>query len=95
MIGFSSISDFQVRLPAGENQTLIIHIRDTLDCITEVNLTVNVVPDTLDLIENLQTSTSQLLSSGNQNIVGQVITLISQEFNKMNSETIDKAVSSK
>jgi hypothetical protein len=37
----------------------------------------------------------QLLSSGSQNTIGQVINSISQEFNKMNEENIDKAVSSK
>jgi hypothetical protein len=37
----------------------------------------------------------QLLSSGSQNTVGQVISSISQEFNKMNNENVDKAVSSK
>ncbi len=98
MIAFSPISDFEVRLPAGELQ-LIIQIRDTLDCITEVNLTVSVLSDSIDLIKNLQNpkdnSIDQLLTSGNQNIVGQVITSISQQFNKMNSETINKAISSK
>jgi len=103
MIAFSSIEDFQVRLPAGDNETsllnLIIHIRDKLDCITEVNLTVSVTLDSIDSIKNLQDSTDnsilQLLKSGSQNMVGQVVTSYSQEFNKMNSETIDKAVSSK
>jgi hypothetical protein len=37
----------------------------------------------------------QLLSSEDQNTVGQVISSISQEFNKMNNENVDKAVSSK
>jgi hypothetical protein len=36
----------------------------------------------------------QLLSSGNQNTVGQVISSVSQQFNKMNSESINNAVSS-
>jgi hypothetical protein len=103
MIAFSSVSDFELLLPAGDDETsllnLIIHIRDTLDCITEVNLTVNVTSDSIDLINNLQNSTDnsivQLLKSGNQNTVGQVITSSSQQFNKMNSETIDTAVLSK
>ncbi len=37
----------------------------------------------------------QLLSSEDQNQVGQVISSISQEFNKINKENVDKAVSSK
>ncbi|CAF4426280.1 unnamed protein product, partial [Adineta steineri] len=35
----------------------------------------------------------QLLSSGNQNIFGQVITSLSQQLNQMNSQSIDKAIS--
>jgi hypothetical protein len=103
MIAFSAVSDFEVLLPAGDDETsllnLIIHIRDTLDCITEVNLTVNVTSDSIDLIKNFQNSTDnsmvQLLKGGNQNTVGQVITSSSQQFNKINSETIDTAVLSK
>ena len=37
----------------------------------------------------------QLLASGNQNTVGQVISSLSQEFNKKNTETMTNAVSSK
>ncbi len=111
MIAFSFVSAFEVRLPAGNDQTsllnLVIHIRDTLDCITEWNMTsVIVTPDSSsisDLINIFQTSTNllttnpivQLLSSGNQNTVGQILTSISQQFNKMNSESLETAVSSK
>ena len=67
---------------------------------------VNVIPDSAginDLINNIQSSSNatitnpiiQLLASGNQNIVGQVISSVSQQFNKMNSDNIDNAVSSK
>ncbi|CAF3897839.1 unnamed protein product [Rotaria sordida] len=100
MIAFSPISDFQVRLPA-EKLNLIVHIRDTLDCVREFNLmSINVELDpkrTGDLINQLQSKTTnpiiQLLSSGNQNIVGQVITSLSQQFNQMNNESVNKAVS--
>jgi hypothetical protein len=37
----------------------------------------------------------QLLSSGNQNTVGQILTSISQQFNKINVESLETAVSSK
>jgi hypothetical protein len=37
----------------------------------------------------------QLLSSGNQNTVGQIMTSISQEFDKVNNQTTEKAISSK
>jgi hypothetical protein len=108
---FSFISTFQGRLPAGDDQTsllhLIIRIRDTFDCITELNMSsIIVVPDSTginDLINSLQGSSNtitnnpiaQLLASENQNIVGQLITSLSQQFNKMNDESVENAVSSK
>ena len=111
MVAFSWVSTFEVRLPAGENQTSILHIviyiRDLLDCVIEVNMSsvmVSVNSEQIDnLINSLQSSSHQLnsnqfvrlLSSGNQNVVGQVITSLSQEFNQMNSESVDQAVSSK
>jgi hypothetical protein len=111
MIAFSTVSDFQVRLPSGDNQTSLInvaiYIRDILDCLTVVNMSsVSVRTDSEiinDLINNIQSSSSaitsnplvQLLSSGNQNTVGQVLTSVSQQFNTMNSANVDKAASSK
>ncbi|CAF1181508.1 unnamed protein product [Adineta steineri] len=110
MIAYSSVSYFQVRLPSGDNQTsllnIIISIRDLLDCVVEVNMSsVYVIVDSVginDLITSLQSSSNalisnqivQLLSSGNQNIVGQIITAIAQQFNQMNTENIDQAISS-
>jgi hypothetical protein len=108
IIAYSSISTFQVRLPAGDNQTsllyLIISIRDQLDGITEYNLSSVIVR--LDLqelnnfindIEHLSNTNSivQLLASENQNIVGQIITSFSQQLNQMNNQNINQAVSSK
>jgi len=111
MVAFSSVSIFQVRLPAGDNQTsllnLVIYVRDILDCITEVNMSSIIVQvnsnDINNLINVLQSSSNQinnnqfiqLLSSGNQNVVGQVITSLSQQFNQMSNENVDNAVSSK
>jgi hypothetical protein len=111
IIAFSSISTFQVLLPAGDDQTSLLHltisIRDILNCITELNISsVSVIPDSAgisNLINSVQNSPNQmtnnpivqLLASGNQNTVGQVITSLSQAFNKMNSKSIDQAVSSK
>jgi hypothetical protein len=109
IIAFSPVSTFQIRLPSGDDQTLlhlIVDIRDQLNSITEFNMTsVNVIPDSAgiaDLINNIQSSSSgitanpivQLLASENQNIVGQILTSLSQQFNQMNSESVDNAVSS-
>jgi hypothetical protein len=85
----------------------MVHIRDILDCITEYNLSsISVLPDLttiLNLINNSNKSLNeiknnpiiQLLSSGNQNTVGQAITSLSQELDKINNRTIDKALSSR
>ncbi len=67
---------------------------------------VTVLPDTVgiaNLINDIQSSTSGLASSGtigfvvsgNQSIVGQLLTSLSQQFNKMNNQSLDKAISSK
>ncbi len=99
MIAFSSVSTFQVRLPAGDDQTLIIYIRDIDDCITEYNISsVTVILDSTeinDFINGSQNSIVQLLSSQNQNIVSQIITLLSQQFNIMSNENLNKTISSK
>ncbi|CAF4358645.1 unnamed protein product, partial [Adineta steineri] len=100
IVAYSLVSTFQVRLPLGDDQTSLVHltvyIRDTLDCITKFNLSsVTVISDSIgitNLINDIQNSPnqlttnpiSQLLASGNQNIVAQVITSLSQQFNKIN-----------
>jgi len=111
MIAFSPVSTFQVQLPSGDDQTsvlhLIIYIEDLVDCITEYNMSsVTVTPDLVginNLINDIQSSSGsltsnpivRLLASQNQNTVSQIITSLSQQFNKMNSESIDTAVSGK
>lgn len=112
MIAFSSLSTFQVRLPVGNDQTSVLHwiirIRDTLECVTESNISsIYVLPDSTgikDLISDLQSTSSntattinpitQLLASGNQNTIGQVISSISQQFNTRNNESMNNAISS-
>ena len=110
IIAFATSSTFQVQLPAGDDQTSSLHlsvrIRDTLECITQLNIsTVRVVSDSAsitDLVNNLQCSSLsalannsivQLLASGNQNAIGQVISSISQHFNQKNTQSLDNAVS--
>jgi hypothetical protein len=111
IIAFSSISEFEVRLPSGNDNTsilnLFVQISDILDCISEYNMTSVIVTSDLlginDLINTFENSPDslttnpfiQLLASGNQNTVGQVLTSISQQFNKINSESLQNAVSSK
>jgi hypothetical protein len=108
IIAFSPISTFDVQLPAGNDLHLVIHIRDLLDSITEYNniSSINVLPDltsNLELMKTFRESKNEteknqlieILSSGNQNQIGQVINSISQTFDQINSQTIEKALSSK
>ena len=86
---------------------LTVQIRDSLDCVTVWNLSaISVTTDSAgisDLLAALQMPTTgalsnnplvQLLSSGNQNTVGQIVGSLSQEFNKMNAQSLQNAVSS-
>ncbi|CAF1443700.1 unnamed protein product, partial [Adineta ricciae] len=109
IIAYSTVPMFQVLLPAGNNQTTLLHltvyIRDQMDCTTVLNLSsVSVISDTIavtNLINDIQSSSNrsttnsiiQLLASGNQNLVGQVLTSVSQQLNQMNDESLDRAVS--
>ncbi|CAF0785734.1 unnamed protein product [Adineta steineri] len=109
IIAFSPEDNFQVRLPAGDNETsllnLVIYVRDIVGSVTQVNISsVNVITDLIvinDLIDKITNSSStitnnaivRLLSSGNQNVVGQMIISLSQELNQMSSENLDKAIS--
>ncbi|CAF1341570.1 unnamed protein product [Adineta ricciae] len=108
LVAFSSVPMFQVRLPAGSNTTsrvnLFVKIQDTLNSYTDFNLPpVLVVPDTTilsDFIDSFRNGTniptnqhfSQLLSTGDQNTVEQIITILSQELNQINTEQLQNAV---
>lgn len=96
LIAFSSVSEFQVRLPCENGNistlNLFLRIRDTRDCITQFNITSVTVALDWSSVNN---SLIQLLSSGNQNTIGQVLISIAQQFNRINSEALDEAVASK
>jgi len=110
ILGFTTQSSFQLRLPVGEdNNSLLnmsVRIRDTLDCITEYNMqTIMVLPDStgitalIDVVQQPGDEANsnplvQLIASGNQNTVGQVLTSFSQVLNKTSSENVKSAVAS-
>ena len=88
IIAFSPVSSFQVRLPVGKYLNLVIRIRDILNGITEFNLSsVTVTSKPINLSEQ---SFVELLSSGNQNIIGQVLTLVNDEFDRIYNQIIEK-----
>ena len=110
ILAFSSSPTLQLRLPAGTDNHSKVHvigfIRDTLFCATEFNLTsVVVVLDSekiTNFVDSLQNSTSgltkniltQILASGNQNAISQLINSLSEEFNQINDQTVENAVAS-
>jgi hypothetical protein len=107
IVAFSFQPIFQVRLSTtdDQNQTLVhltVHIRDRLECLTEVNLSSILITSDVSaitsFIDHLQNFTDDplidLLSSGSQNLVGQLITSFSQYFNRMNKDNLDEARSS-
>ena len=85
---------------------LVVVIRDQLDCVVEVNLSsVVVTVDSVAIDQLLQAVRSssasalnnnplvQILSSGNQNAVGQVLLALSQQFNGISTQALQMAVS--
>ena len=101
-VAYSSAENFQVLLPAGDLH-LVVHIRDTADCVTVYNLSSIIVQSDSTAILNLMSNTLdssanplvQLLSSRNPDTVGQVISSISQQLNTMNNQAINQVISSR
>jgi hypothetical protein len=78
LIGFSSESNIQVRLPALYLH-LMVEIRDKLNCITEFNLTsINVKSDLTQMKDFFD-----FLSTKNPNTNGQILILLSRQFNEI------------
>ncbi|CAF3130688.1 unnamed protein product [Rotaria sp. Silwood2] len=104
MFAHSYVSNIQLLLSTTDDNTslinIIVYIRDSYDCAAEFNISsIIIVPDWTymeNLIANFQNSTNdlfvQMLSSGNQNMVSQVVTSLSQQFNIMNNQAIKTAL---
>ena len=86
---------------------IVVEIRDILNCVTEYRISPVVVEadsaEINSLVDVMQQSsiatmntnpTVQLLSSGNPNLIGQILTSISQAFNEMNTQQVASAVTS-
>ncbi len=107
MLAFSFVSNIQLLLPTSNDGTsllnIIAYIRDRYDCATEFNITSVLVEtdliETDDLVKNLQNSTTnlfvQMLASGDQNRISQVITSLSQQFNQINNQALETAITSR
>jgi hypothetical protein len=111
ILSHTTKSSIKLRLPASIDQTstlqIVVQIRDTFDSGTEVNLSSIIVlanssaiKNLIDILQNSDNDLSndpliQLLSSDDQNTVGQIITSISQVFNEINDDTIKNAALSK
>ena len=106
MIAYSPQPYFDVRLPASLLH-LVVHVRDTLEGVTVLNLTsVTVTADATgisDLITAVQNSSAsalaqnplvQLLNSCNQNTVAQTVSALAQYLNTLNTDSVQTAISS-
>ena len=88
MLSHTNTSIIQLRLPASiHTVNLLVHIRDEFNCIYEYYHLPSV-----SILRN--DSIIELLTSSDQNIVGQMITSISQLFNEINIQTIETAARS-
>lgn len=104
MLAYTTESIFQLRLPASNDQTSLLHIiadiRDTFRSVIEFNLQpITVLPNfqaITELINMLEQPNNhsnanllnELLRSGDQNTIEQIVTSISQVFNEKNNENI-------
>ena len=101
----------QLYLPPSIDSTstlhLLVHIRDGFDCVQQFILPTVTVHHNRSAVEQfvhiLQQSKIDLnddpilhlLNNGDKNIVGQMITSLSQLFNQINNQTIETAIQSK
>ncbi|UJR08873.1 hypothetical protein I4U23_013128 [Adineta vaga] len=104
MIAFSIVSNFQVRIPAGDDQNslvnLVVYIEDRFKCTTKYTIApMEVFSDRTkiyEFVDNYQQSNNyftQLIKNGDQNTIGQAIILVSQELNQINRESLENVVS--
>ena len=109
MIAFSPLTTFQVRLPAGSDNTsllhLFVHVRDTFDGIASLNITpVTVLQDPDDdvhvLVNGLVASSvnqSLLLQRflvEHQNNVDQLLTSLARDLDRIDAIDLQNAVDS-
>lgn len=104
MLDHTTESTMKLRLPASVEDIsiyhLVVHIRDTFDCVYEYPLpsvymlhdetTITNFIDTLTKTEQLpmNNTISQLLNSGDRNSIGQLITSIVHLFNEIHYQTL-------
>lgn len=111
MLAFTKFETLFIQLPAGYgNQSvvnLIVHVRDKRNCVRKHPMEpVTVVTDQvaidgfINAVDNIGNGSMNnamihVLASGNQNRVGQIVNLISQELNERNEQDSRMAVQSK
>ena len=110
MLAFTTMNISNIQLPAGYGNTssinLTVHIRDVLNCVKEFYMDpIVVIPhnEAIDELINaikqpnhLKTNNSiiRALASGHPNTVGQLVTLLSQEFNMRNKQELESVIAS-
>ncbi|CAF0739918.1 unnamed protein product [Adineta ricciae] len=108
MLAFKPASHIELQLPVGTGPhsflNLTVQIRDRLNCAREVQLKpVAVTADSAAIdtfmnivqnLDNINTSSPiiEALTSGDQSLVGSVVTSLAQEFNKKSKQDLENAI---
>ena len=108
MLAFKPASYIELQLPVGAGPhsflNLTVQIRDRLNCAREVQLEpVAVTADSTAIdtfmhivqnLDNINTSSPliEALASGDQSLVGSVVTSLAQEFNKKSKQDLENAI---
>lgn len=103
MIANTIQSTIEFWLPPGKNITLLISIRDRFHAVTDLQIqSIEILLDSTPIdsfLEHFQQTTnnpiSQLLTIGNVNTVGQLITLLTQILNEINEEKLEYVITSR
>ncbi len=111
ILAYTTESIISLRLPASIDPTtkfhIVVSIRDKFDCVREFQLQLvtvfsdeSAIKHFLDILQKPYNYSNddpiwQLIVSKDQNIVGQMITSISQIFTEMNYQMIQNAAQSK
>ena len=107
MLGYTNNSIYPLRLSGGIDQLatfhIVVHIRDTFNCITELILSpVTVMTDSaliVEWIEDLQPSAIDsliqlTLASADENTIGQLVTSIANAMNQFDTQLMQAALAS-
>jgi hypothetical protein len=104
IVAFSNVPTFQLRFSIDHAHTIelpiSLRIRDSLDCVTDVDLSsITLTVDQTELEQFIANPTdprfTQIFASGNQNAIGQVISVFAQQLNQRTQQELQQAYHSR